>query len=76
MIIGAILETSSSGVQTSALNGAALISFYTMEQAANWAEIQSTLIIYGALELKTVCTVINTSTGQKRWWYDGVEYTG
>jgi len=80
MIIGAILETANSdgGGQTDTLNGAAMMQFYTMDSAENWAIEQSKAVVYGAsnVRVNTLCTVYNTETGIKRWWYRGIEYTG
>ena len=80
MIIGAILEMSynAGGTDSNGMNGSALIQFYTMEQAENWALSQSELVQYGtsSTPLYTLCTIINTNTNVKRWWYNGIEYTG
>ena len=80
MIIGAILEISAfgSGGSDANQNGSALISFYTMEQAIQWATIQSNAVTYGGSgnTVLTLTTIVNTNTGQKRWWYGGTEYTG
>ena len=80
MIIGSILETSvnTGASQTATLNGCAMIIFYTMSDAVSWAELQSARVIYGTdpSSLYTLCSVINTDSDTKRWWYGGVEYTG
>jgi hypothetical protein len=80
MIIGAILETSSSpqGGGGSGHNGAALMHFYSMADAIAWAEIQSGRVVFGTgnAVVYAVCTVTNTDSGEFRWWYDGTEYTG
>lgn len=80
MIIGAILETApgGSGSQTANLNGAAMVHFYSMQDAIEWARVQSEEVIYGSSDIavRTLCTVVNTKTGQRRWWYSGIEYTG
>jgi len=80
MIVGAILEMSynASGVDTGGMNGAAMIQFTTQRDAEQWAILQSELVTYGTngTPLYTLTTVINTDTGVKRWWYNGIEYTG
>lgn len=80
MIIGAITEVTNqpTGVVNRELNGASLISFYTMEQAIMWARLQSEQTISGTAGNETYCltTIINTNTEVKRWWFNGVEYTG
>lgn len=79
MIIGAITEVTNQpdGAVNRELNGASLISFYTMAQAITWARLQSELTVSGSVSNETYCltTVINTNTGVKRWWFSGVEYT-
>ena len=80
MIIGAILETSwsATGAQSQVQNGAALMHFYSMSDAEAWARLQSELVTYGTNPegVYTVCTILNTDTEQKRWWFNGIEYTG
>jgi hypothetical protein len=80
MIIGAIIETTwtPSGAQTSSSNGASMMNFYTIDDAIQWAEIQSEVVYFGTNPepIIALCTVIDTDTGVKRWWFNGVEYTG
>ena len=79
MIIGAILESGDGqGSGSNRQNGAALVVFYTMADAVSWAELQSTLVLYDTAPsaIYTLCSVINTDTNVKRWWYAGTEYTG
>jgi len=80
MIIGAILETSwsSTGAQSQVQNGASILHFYNMQDAETWARIQSEYVAYGTNPegILTLCTVINTDTELKRWWFNGIEYTG
>lgn len=79
MIIGAILETATNdaGQPSSTQNGAAMMQFYTMASAVAWAKEQSRIVIYGdsLTRIMTLCTVYNTETDEKRWWYNGIEYT-
>mgnify|MGYP003682729059 CR=1 FL=1 len=79
MIIGTILESSiDSASQNAGTNGASMIHFYTWSDAITWAEVQSERMVYASTGqvISTLCTIINTDTGQKRWWWAGVEYTG
>jgi hypothetical protein len=80
MIIGTIIDVSNDaqGPQSGALNGTAMLMFYTEADAVTWAEIQSLNFPsgpggYGAMAL---CSVVNTQTAQRRWWFNGTEYTG
>ena len=79
MIIGAITEVteSGSGFAERYHNGAAMVMFYTNEEAESWAVLQSANNIYGSdsRSIFCLCTVINTETDTKRWWFDGTEYT-
>jgi phenylacetate-coenzyme A ligase PaaK-like adenylate-forming protein len=80
MIVGAILETANNaaGSPSSGQNGAALITFYTWNDAINWATLQSEQITYGTgnSPIFTLCSITNTETSELRWWYAGIEYTG
>jgi len=80
MIIGAILEVSDqgSGAPGGVHNGNSMLHFYTMSDAVTWARLQSESMPYGssAYNLYALTTIVNTDTGEKRWWYNGVEYTG
>ena len=79
MIIGAILEGGDgSGPGTNRQNGFAMLMFYTMNDAITWAELQSGLVVFDTTgaQIYTLCSVINTETNVKRWWYNGTEYTG
>ena len=80
MIIASILEIgyNSAGSQHSGTNGAASVVFYTEADAEAWCLLQSQAVIYGSGSITAVClcVYINTDTNLRRWWYDGVEYTG
>jgi len=80
MIIGSILETSNSGggTQNNNLNGASSVIFYNMNDATEWARIQSEGMVYGTANYQcvTLISVVNTDTGERRWWFGGTEYTG
>ena len=80
MIIGAILETANnvSGAQSSGQNGASLLTFYTWNDAIQWATLQSQRVIYGTSNqhIYTLCSITNTDTSEDRWWFAGTEYTG
>ena len=80
MIIASILETSNSGggTQNNNLNGASSVIFYTMTDATQWAQIQSQSMLYGTANYQCLAliSVVNTDTGERRWWFDGTEYTG
>jgi hypothetical protein len=80
MIIGSIIEVGrlATGVQESTMNGASSVVFYTQQEADNWARIQSQDVVFGADSYNARClvVVINTTTEGKRWWYNGIEYTG
>lgn len=82
MIIGSIVDVSqtASGVGTNATNGVGLIHFYTMEDAVQWARLQSDRLHFNvsgsSSYLFTATVVINTDTNERRWWFDGTEYTG
>lgn len=78
MIVGAIIETTdSTGVPERYHNGAALVTFYTMSDAIAWARIQSVQVTFDSSNHRTItlCTVVNTDTNQRRWWFNGIEYT-
>jgi hypothetical protein len=77
MIIGAILETGDNqGAGSSRQNGAAMVVFYTMNDAIVWAQTQSVGTPFETNTVYALCSVVNTDTGVKRWWYNGTEYTG
>jgi len=81
MIVGAIINGGSPAVMpNTAHDGFGTIIFYTMAEAVEWAILQSQDWPVdpgtGSVPQPLVCTVVNTSTGQRRWWYDGTEYTG
>jgi hypothetical protein len=80
MIIGAILDVGQSGTGpgASVVNGAALVTFYTMADAVIWAQLQSENFQSGTNPNNLIPTtsVINTDTGERRWWFNGTEYTG
>jgi hypothetical protein len=77
MIIGAIIEIGpENDPGHTDKNGAALIQFYTMLDAVNWAVLQSTNSPILGEDLSCLCTVIDTEAQTKRWWYNGTEYTG
>lgn len=77
MIIGAIISTKGSATAPSDnFNGSSLLHFYTMDDAVTWAQMQSSNFAVEQTNLYSLCTVINTDTAQRRWWYNGQEYTG
>jgi hypothetical protein len=77
MIIGTILETSDNETTTQPENSGGMLMFYSMADAVMWAQLQSQeTIVSGINQWYACCTVINTTTGVKRWWYNGTEYTG
>jgi hypothetical protein len=80
MIVGSITEMtdSGSGAPERYHNGAAIVIFYTMADAEVWALLQSSNTTYGSPNqyLRCLCTIINTETSTKRWWFNGTEYTG
>lgn len=77
MIIGSIIDVSPTDTPGSAsTNGASSIIFYTEEDAVEWARIQSQSVLYNnAIYLWCATIVVNTSTGTRRWFWDGVEET-
>jgi hypothetical protein len=80
MIIASIIEVARliTGQQESTMNGASSVIFYTWDDAVTWARIQSEDVVYGTNSYNARCLVIciNTDTEERRWWYNGVEYTG
>lgn len=79
MIIGTILNSgnsSSAPEVNSTHDGFSTLIFYSNEDAENWAVLQSGNSQIGGISYYVVCTVINTDTNVKRWWYAGTEYTG
>lgn len=77
MIIGTIIEVGdANGLSTNRQNGAAMMMFYTEDDAVEWARLQSETLSINTILYSVVATVINTDTGNKRWWWNGVEYTG
>lgn len=79
MIIGSILDVSqtASGIGSNSTNGTTTCIFYTIADAVLWAELQSERIVVGpSSSYLFICTmVINTETNERRWWFDGTEYT-
>tara|TARA_B100000780_G_scaffold125162_1_gene87804 strand:- start:877 stop:1119 length:243 start_codon:yes stop_codon:yes gene_type:complete len=80
MIIGAIIEVDTTGGAgaDARLNGAAMMQFFTLKDAVVWAKLQSEAVttVSGYNAVSCVTTVINSDTEQKRWWFNGTEYTG
>lgn len=83
MILGTIIEysTASDGTPTAAnreVNGISTVIFYTEKDCQEWCEIMSNSFIYGTAgnTLYGLTMFLNTETGQRRWWFNGVEYTG
>lgn len=78
MIIGQILDVStSSGIPGSQYsNGVTMMHFYTWSDAITWAVLASETAFYNTQSLTAACMIINTDTGERRWWYNGIEYTG
>jgi hypothetical protein len=77
MIIGSIIDVSPSNQPGSASsNGASSVIFYTEDDAVEWARIQSESTLFNnSIYLFCAVVVINTSTGTKRWFWDGAEET-
>lgn len=77
MIIGTILETSDNPTSTAPEGAGGIVTFFTMKDAVTWADIQSRAVPVSGINTWYACTVvINTATGERRWWYNGTEYTG
>lgn len=83
MIIGTIIEYSASidGTPTSynrEVNGVTSVIFYTEKECLEWCRMMSNSFIYGTASntLYGLTMFSNTETGVRRWWFNGVEYTG
>lgn len=80
MIIGTIIEvTNDAGGPGSANhNGATAVVFYTYNDAETWCIEMSKQVISGPLNRSTYTTtvLVNTDTAERRWWFNGTEYTG
>jgi len=81
MIIGAIINGGSeAALGNTSHDGYAAIIFYTMAEAIQWATLQSQDWPVnpgtGIVPMPLVCTIVNTSTSARRWWYNGTEVTG
>jgi len=76
MIVGAILEVTDGNWSSGNRNGAALLHFYTWSDAITWAQLQSENSAVSTNGVMCVCSIVNTDTGEKRWWFNGSEYTG
>ena len=77
MIIGSILDVATgSSPGSSASNGVSSVIFYTEREAVEWAILQSLGMLVNSNTYYCFTSVINTTTGSKRWWYNGIEYTG
>ena len=78
MIIGAILDDGDDGGTpgNTSFDGYTSVVFYTMEDAENWAVLQSGSVTVSSYTQYYLVSVINTSTNSKRWWYAGTEHTG
>lgn len=77
MIIGTIMDTVNNGSGgNSQMNGGSSVIFYTEEDASAWCEYVSVIRNYGAVGSCGGFTImVNTSTGNVRWWHDGQEAT-
>ena len=75
MIIGTYIEPALN-VTGNALNGATAVVFYTEREAVAWCLAMSEIISFTDLTVSGCTIMYNTETGNKRWWYNGVEYTG
>lgn len=83
MIIATIIEYShqADGGVSSAnreVNGCSSTIFYAINDANNFALAMSRPILYGTVNetLYGLVVVYNTETDERRWWFNGVEYTG
>ena len=83
MIIATIIEYSHSasggpGALNREVNGCATTIFYTSSDAISFAVAMSEAIQYGTSPetLYGLVVVYNTQTTEKRYWFNGVEYTG
>jgi len=78
MILGMILDVgnASGGPGNMTYNGTAMLHFYTLNDAVNWALSTSELMVTGDAPIRVMTCVWNGETNTKRWWYNGVEYTG
>lgn len=75
MIIGTIVEPALNQGSNFA-NGATSVIFYTEKDAVDWCIAMSEEMIFAGSALRAATVMFNTETGNKRWWYNGTEYTG
>jgi hypothetical protein len=81
MIVGMILDVgayNSGEPAGQTQNGSAMINFYNYQDAVNWALATSTNAVTGGnnASIRCMTMVYNCNTQERRWWFNGVEYTG
>jgi hypothetical protein len=81
MIIGMILDIgayNSGEPSGQTQNGAAMMQFYNYQDAINWALDTSRNAPTGTAGASIRCMTMtyNCNTQERRWWFNGVEYTG
>lgn len=77
MIIGMILDVTNSLATGNDNKGTgAMCQFYTWKDAITWATETSKNAVTDNENLITTAMILNTSTGERRWWFNGTEQTG
>jgi hypothetical protein len=77
MIIGTIVDVSGGNAPASNIhNGVASIVFYTEDDGIKWCELMSESANYNGVNLQIGTMLVNTDTSIRRWWFNGIEYTG
>lgn len=77
MIIGTIIDTSNYGAGgNSVANGGSSVIFYTENDAVEWCRAVSVRRTYDAYSVGAFTIMINTESGNVRWFDNGQEYTG
>lgn len=78
MIIGTIIDVSSTGTGegNNSRSGGSSVIFYTENDCVDWCSAMSEIIPLNAWNCYCVTVFYNTDTRQRRWWFNGTEYTG
>ena len=57
-------------------NGVSMLQFYDYQDAVAWAEVISGSMLTNGVAVRSMSVVYNTYDQSRRWWFNGVEYTG
>lgn len=77
MIVGMILDvTNSLSTANNNKGTGAMLQFYTWKDAIVWARETSINAVSDNENLISTTMILNITTGERRWWFNGVEQTG